>query len=52
MVKLPFGAGLIVTAYQAGDHIDIVVHGTIINETGVDECGCQVLHVLPGYSMG
>ncbi|OWJ54727.1 hypothetical protein [Pyrodictium delaneyi] len=33
LIKLPFGAGLIVTAYQAGNHIDIVVHGTIINKT-------------------
>ncbi len=33
MVKLPFEAGLIVATYQAGNHIDIVVHGTIINET-------------------
>jgi hypothetical protein len=33
VVRLPFGAGLIVTAYQAGNHVDIVVHGTIINET-------------------
>jgi len=33
VVKLPFGAGLVVTAYQYGNHIDVVVHGTIINET-------------------
>ena len=34
VVKLPFGVGLIVTAYQTGNGITIVVHGTIINETG------------------
>lgn len=32
-IKLGFGAGLIVTAYQSGDSITIVVHGTIVNET-------------------
>ena len=31
VVKLGFGTALIVTAYQVGDHIDIVVHGTVIN---------------------
>ncbi len=34
VVELPFGAGLVVTAYQTGDGLTIVVHGTIINETG------------------
>ena len=33
VVKLPFGAGLIVTAYQDSDGLVVVVHGTIINET-------------------
>ncbi len=34
LVRLPFGAGLVVTAYQSRDGLTIVVHGTIINETG------------------
>ena len=34
VVELPFGAGLIVTGYQVGNGLTIVVHGTIINETG------------------
>ena len=33
LVKLPFGAGLVVTAYPSKDGITIVVHGTIINKT-------------------
>jgi len=33
LAKLPFGAGLVVTAYQASDGLVIVVHGTIINST-------------------
>ena len=37
VVKLPFGAGLIVTAYRTGNGITVVVHGTIINQTGWKE---------------
>jgi len=33
LVKLPFGAGLIVSAFEAGDSITVVVHATIINAT-------------------
>jgi len=33
VVKLAFGTALVVTAYQVGDHLDIVVHATIINTT-------------------
>ena len=33
MIRLGFGTALIVTAYQVGDHVDIVVHGTVINAT-------------------
>ncbi len=33
IVKLGFGAGLVVTAYPSKDGITIVIHGTIINET-------------------
>ena len=31
VVKLAYGTGIILTAYQVGDHIDVVIHGTIIN---------------------
>ncbi len=33
IIKLGFGTGIIVTAYQVGDHIDVVVHGTVLNAT-------------------
>ncbi len=33
LVKLPFGVGLVVTAYHASDGLTIIVHGTVINET-------------------
>ena len=33
LVKLPFGAGLVVSVYQTGKVLTVVVHGTIVNET-------------------
>ena len=47
VVELPFGAGLIVSAYQVGGGITIVVHGTIINETGWRELLARTYAVGP-----
>lgn len=33
VIRLPYGAALVVTAFQNGSDVNVIIHGTIINQT-------------------
>ncbi|MCE4614235.1 MAG: hypothetical protein F7B60_01710 [Desulfurococcales archaeon] len=43
VIRLPYGIGVIVTAYRYGDHINIVLHGTIVNSTAWENTIAMIL---------